>query len=40
MLYYLFQYLESIDFPGAGLMNYLTFRSGVALLLSLFIATV
>ena len=40
MLYYLFQYLEKVDFPGAGLMNYLTFRSGMALLLSLFIATV
>lgn len=40
MLYYLFQYLEQLDVPGAGLMNYLTFRSGVALLLSLFIATV
>ncbi len=40
MLYYLFQYLEQIDFPGARLMSYLTFRSGMALILSLFIATV
>lgn len=40
MLYYLFDYLEQFDVPGAGLMRYLTFRSGVALILSLFIATV
>ena len=40
MLYYLFQYLEQIDVPGARLMNYLTFRSGMALILSLFIAAV
>lgn len=40
MLYYLFQYLEQIDVPGARLMNYLTFRSGMALILSLFIAMV
>lgn len=40
MLYYLFQYLEQIDIPGARLMNYLTFRSGMALILSLFIAMV
>ncbi|MCM1355657.1 MAG: phospho-N-acetylmuramoyl-pentapeptide-transferase [Staphylococcus sp.] len=40
MLYYLFEYLQKYDFPGAGLMNYITFRSGAALLLSLFIALV
>ena len=40
MLYYLFNYLEDFDIPGARLMSYITFRSGVALLLSLFIATV
>ena len=40
MLYYLFNYLNSLDVPGAGLMNYITFRSGAALLLSLFIALV
>ena len=40
MLYYLFNYLGQFDLPGARLMNYITFRSGVALMLSLFIATV
>lgn len=40
MLYYLFEYLQQTDFPGARLMNYITFRSGAVLLLSLFIAIV
>ncbi|MDE6326406.1 MAG: phospho-N-acetylmuramoyl-pentapeptide-transferase, partial [Duncaniella sp.] len=40
MLYYLFEYLQQLDFPGARLMNYITFRSGAALLLSLFITIV
>lgn len=40
MLYYLFQWLEDTGFPGARLMDYITFRSGAALLLSLFIALV
>lgn len=39
MLYYLFNYLSEFDIPGARLMSYITFRSGVALMLSLFIAT-
>lgn len=40
MLYYLFQYLDKIfDFPGSGLFNYISVRSGVAFILSLFIAT-
>lgn len=37
MLLYLFDYLQEIGFPGARLMDYLTFRSGVALVLSLLI---
>lgn len=37
MLFYLFDYLQEIGFPGARLMDYLTFRSGVALVLSLLI---
>ncbi len=37
MLLYLFDYLQEIDFPGARLMSYLTFRSGVAFVLSLII---
>ncbi len=40
MLYYLFQYLEEWGVPGARLMDYITFRAGAALLLSLFIAMV
>ena len=40
MLYYLFQHINDIDLPGARLMDYITFRSGAALILSLFIALV
>lgn len=40
MLYYLFNYLETLGVPGARLMDYITFRSGAALVLSLIIATV
>lgn len=40
MFYNLFQYLEETGMPGARLMDYITFRSGAALLLSLFIAMV
>lgn len=40
MLYYLFNYLENLGVPGARLMDYITFRSGAALVLSLIIATV
>ncbi len=40
MLYYLFQYLEEWGVPGARLMDYITFRAGAALLLSLFVAMV
>ncbi|MEG1766219.1 MAG: phospho-N-acetylmuramoyl-pentapeptide-transferase, partial [Muribaculaceae bacterium] len=40
MLYYLSQFLEQYNIPGARLMDYLTFRSGIALILSIFIATV
>lgn len=40
MFYYLFRWLEEFGFPGARLMDYITFRSGAALLLSLFIAMV
>lgn len=39
MLYYLFNYLDQIDFPGAGMFKYVSFRSGLALILSLFIST-
>ncbi len=40
MLYYLFNLLEETGFPGARLMDYITFRAGAALILSLFIAMV
>ncbi len=39
MLYYLFTYLDQLDFPGAGMFKYISFRSGLALILSLFIST-
>ncbi|HLW42110.1 MAG TPA: phospho-N-acetylmuramoyl-pentapeptide-transferase [Flavobacterium sp.] len=40
MLYYLLQYLDAaFDFPGAGLYQYITFRSGMAFILSLLIST-
>lgn len=40
MLYYLFEILREADFPGARLMDYITFRSGIAMMLALFIAMV
>lgn len=38
MLYYFFEYLQSFDFPGAGVFHYVSFRAIVALLLSLIIS--
>ena len=40
MLYHLFHFLEEYHVPGARLFEYITFRSGFALVLSLFIAIV
>lgn len=41
MLYYLFQYLDKTwDIPGAGVFQYISFRSGLALILSLLISAV
>ena len=41
MLYYLFEYLDkTYDMPGAGLFNFITFRAILAVILSLFIASV
>jgi phospho-N-acetylmuramoyl-pentapeptide-transferase len=37
MLYYLFDYLNTIDFPGAGLFQYISFRAGLAAFFSLLI---
>ncbi len=39
MLYELFAYLDKIDFPGAGMFRYISFRSGMAIVLALFIST-
>src|SRR5690554_1639679 len=38
MLYYLFNYLDSFDIPGAGVFHYISFRSGMALIVSLIIS--
>lgn len=38
MLYFLFELMRQHDFPGARLMSYLTFRSGMAFVLALLIA--
>ncbi len=37
MLYYLFEYLDKLDFPGAGMFQYISFRAGMAALFSLLI---
>ncbi len=40
MLYYLFGYLDKLDFPGAGVFQYISFRSAIALITSLVISMV
>lgn len=41
MLYYLFEYLDkTLDVAGAGVFQYITFRSALALLLSLLLSTI
>jgi len=40
MLYYLFQYLNDFDFPGAGLFDYISFRAAMALMTSLIVSMV
>jgi phospho-N-acetylmuramoyl-pentapeptide-transferase len=40
MLYYLFDYLDKLDFPGAGMFHYISFRSAMALIFSLVISTI
>lgn len=41
MLYYLFEYLDkTLGIPGTGVFQYITFRSGLAVLLSLTISTI
>lgn len=40
MLTYLFNYLETMNFPGAGLFDYISFRAGLALITSLIVSIV
>lgn len=39
MLYYLFNYLDKFDFPGAGMFNYISFRAGLAFIFALICST-
>ncbi|MBO4498894.1 MAG: phospho-N-acetylmuramoyl-pentapeptide-transferase [Bacteroidaceae bacterium] len=38
MLYYLFQYLGKLNFPGAGMFSYVTFRAILAMVLSIIVS--
>ncbi len=38
MLYYLFEYLESLDVPGAGVFQYISFRTSMTIIVSLIIS--
>ena len=38
MLYYLFDYLDKLNFPGAGLFDFISFRAALAMLSSLIIS--
>ena len=40
MIYYLFQYLDQLNFPGAGVFQYISFRAALALMTSLLISMV
>lgn len=40
MLYYLFQYLDSLGVPGAGVFDYISFRAAMAIITSLLISMV
>ena len=40
MLYYLFEYLDRLDFPGAGVFQYISFRAGMAAFFSLLITII
>ncbi|MEX1240626.1 MAG: phospho-N-acetylmuramoyl-pentapeptide-transferase [Cyclobacteriaceae bacterium] len=40
MLYYLFEYLNELDLPGAGVFQYISFRAGAAAFLSLLITII
>jgi phospho-N-acetylmuramoyl-pentapeptide-transferase len=40
MLYYLFQWLHKLDFPGAGMFSYTSFRAILAIILALLISSI
>jgi phospho-N-acetylmuramoyl-pentapeptide-transferase len=40
MFYYLFRYLDELDFPGAGVFQFISFRAAMALIFSLIISLV
>jgi len=40
MLYYLFEYLEMLDFPGAGVFQYISFRAAISVITSLVISMI
>lgn len=40
MLFYLYEYLQSINFPGAGMFQYISFRSGMAIIFALLMGTI
>ncbi len=40
MFYYLFRYLDQIDFPGSGMFQYISFRSGLAIIVSLILSLI
>ena len=40
MLYYLFDFLDKMNFPGAGLFHFISFRAALALISSLIISVV
>lgn len=40
MFYHLFDYLETLNIPGAGMFQYITFRSGCAILLALILTMI
>ena len=40
MLYYLFQYLDKLDVPGAGVFQFISFRAAISVITSLAISTI
>ncbi len=40
MLYYLFDWLHKLNFPGAGMFGYTSFRALMAIILALLISSI